>query len=66
MENETDKISGTVGEDSQITIKTLSSNLNSGSDKPVKLTITAVNTDGKSMVVKFNTNGYYTIKQKQM
>ena len=66
VENETDKISGTVGEDSQITIKTLSSNLNSGSDKPVKLTITAVNTDGKSMVVKFNTNGYYTIKQKQM
>lgn len=66
VENETDKITGNIGEDAQITIKTLNSNLNSESDRPVKLIITAVNTDGKSMVVNFSETGYYIINQSQM
>lgn len=58
--------SGTIGETSSFKIKTRYSNLNSGSDKEVKLVITAVSKNGRSMVVNFNEAGYYIIKQNQM
>ena len=48
------------------TLRTLNSNLNSGSPKSVKLVITAVNSKGRSMVVNFNKEGYYIVEQAQM
>lgn len=58
---------GDIGDsESSFTIKTLNSNLNSGSDRAVQLKIIAVSNSGRSMVVNFNTQGYYTVKQNQM
>ena len=60
-------ISGSIKDEySSFTIKALNSNLNSGSSKTVKLVITAVNENGRSMVVNFNDEGYYIVEQAQM
>lgn len=67
FENGQTTISGNIRDDVQsFTLRTLNSNLNSGSSRTVKLVITAVNENGRSMVVNFNNAGYYIVEQAQM
>ena len=67
FENGQSTISGYIRDNEHsFTLRTLNSNLNSGSSKSVKLVITAVNSNGRSMVVNFNKEGYYIVEQAQM
>ena len=67
FENGQTTISGNIRDNEHsFTLKTLNSNLNSGSSKSVKLVITAVNSNGRSMVVNFNSEGYYIVEQANM
>lgn len=67
FENGQSTISGYIRDNEHsFTLRTLNSNLNSGSPKSVKLVITAVNSKGRSMVVNFNKEGYYIVEQAQM
>ena len=59
------RASGNIGGDASFTIRALNSNFEGTTSRDVKLVITAVSRDGRSMVVKFNDQGYYTITQKQ-
>ena len=59
------RASGNIGGEASFTIKALNSNFEGTTSRDVKLVITAVSRDGRSMVVKFNDQGYYTITQKQ-
>jgi hypothetical protein len=67
FENGQSTISGNIKDNEHsFTLRTLNSNLNSGSPKSVKLVITAVNSKGRSMVARFNNEGYYIVEQAQM
>jgi hypothetical protein len=67
FENGQSTISGYIKDNEHsFTLRTLNSNHNSGSPKSVKLVITAVNSKGRSMVARFNNEGYYIVEQAQM
>ncbi len=67
FENGQSTISGKIKDNEHsFTLRTLNSNLNSGSSKSVKLVITVVNSNGRSMVARFNNEGYYIVEQAQM
>lgn len=67
FENGQSTISGNIKDNEHsFTLRTLNSNLNSGSPKSVKLVITVVNSKGRSMVARFNNEGYYIVEQAQM
>ena len=67
FENGQSTISGNIKDNEHsFTLRTRNSNLNSGSPKSVKLVITAVNSKGRSMVARFNNEGYYIVEQAQM
>lgn len=59
----TDKASGNINGPATFTIKTKNSNFESPSLRDVKLVITAVDKNGRSMVLDFNEQGFFIVKQ---
>ena len=59
----TDKASGNINGLATFTIKTKNSNFESPSLRDVKLVITAVDKNGRSMVLDFNEQGFFIVKQ---